>query len=82
MHRTTAIAFVHDQAATNLQCLRVVSSETSTGCLVNTLNRDTTKEGIAFSIADPSLDVLTGKLTRALLTAPRFCKKVSTLNVW
>ena len=32
--------------------------------LVNTLNRDTTKEGIASSIADPSLDMLTGKLTQ------------------
>ena len=70
IHRTTAIAFVHDQTATNLQCFWVVSPETSTDCLVNTLNRDATKEGIASSIADPSLDALTGELTRALLTAP------------
>ena len=38
--------------------------------LTSRLNRDTTKEGIASSIADPNLDALTGELTRALLTAP------------
>ena len=77
---------MHDQTATNLQRLRVVSPETSTDYLVNTPNRDlyTTKEGITSLIADPSLDALTGELTRALLTVPwraGFARKCLTFNV-